>query len=77
MSNETKVELAERASAHMHASDQYSTVLGFQRIQTEPGRAVMSVLIREDMLNGHAICHGGLVFTLADTAFAHACKCGH
>ena len=39
-----------------------------------PGRAEMTMTVRADMLNGHAICHGGFIFTLADSAFAFACN---
>ncbi len=41
------------------------------------GSAVCSMAVREDMVNSHAYCHGGLVFTLADTAFAYACSSGN
>ncbi len=40
----------------------------------EPGHAVVSMVVREDMINGFGITHGGLVFTLADTAFAISCN---
>jgi acyl-CoA thioesterase len=40
----------------------------------EPGRAAMRMTVREPMLNGHEICHGGLIFTLADSTFAFACN---
>ncbi|MEJ5989672.1 hydroxyphenylacetyl-CoA thioesterase PaaI [Ramlibacter sp. PS3R-8] len=40
----------------------------------EPGRAVMRMAVRAPMLNGHRICHGGLIFTLADSTFAYACN---
>ena len=39
-----------------------------------PGHAQLSMIVREDMINGHGTCHGGIIFTLADTAFAHACN---
>ena len=39
-----------------------------------PGRAVMTMQVRSDMLNGYRICHGGFIFTLADSAFAFACN---
>lgn len=54
--------------------DRASAMLGMVVELDEPGRAVVSMLVREDMLNGFAITHGGLVFTLADTAFAIACN---
>ena len=43
-------------------------------VACEPGRAVMRMTVREAMLNGHEICHGGLIFTLADSTFAYACN---
>lgn len=54
--------------------DAASASLGMVVELDEPGRAVVSMRVREDMLNGFAITHGGLVFTLADTAFAIACN---
>ena len=54
--------------------DQASAALGMTVEVDEPGHAVVSMPVREDMLNGFAITHGGLVFTLADTAFAIACN---
>ena len=58
----------------------YATLIGME-IQfdrtlraSEPGRAVMRMTVREAMLNGHDICHGGLIFTLADSTFAFACN---
>ncbi len=54
--------------------DAASAMLGMVVEADEPGRAVVSMPVREDMLNGFAITHGGLVFTLADTAFAIACN---
>ncbi|MGB3732438.1 hydroxyphenylacetyl-CoA thioesterase PaaI [Microbacterium sp.] len=58
----------------MMRRDAASTMLGMVVEVDEPGRAVVSMPVREDMLNGFAITHGGLVFTLADTAFAIACN---
>lgn len=54
--------------------DAASSMLGMVVERDEPGEAVVSMTVREDMLNGFAITHGGLVFTLADTAFAIACN---
>ena len=39
-----------------------------------PGYAKLSMVVRDDMVNGHGTCHGGIIFTLADSAFAHACN---
>lgn len=60
----------------MAAADRASTALGMHVVETVPGGATVTMLIRDDMLNGFAITHGGLVFTLADTAFALACNDG-
>ena len=54
--------------------DNASAMLGLIVDVDEPGRAIVSMTVREDMLNGFAITHGGLVFALADTAFAIACN---
>lgn len=58
----------------MMQGDRASAALGMVVETDEPGRAVVSMPVREDMTNGFAITHGGLVFTLADTAFAIACN---
>ncbi len=54
--------------------DRASAALGITVQVDEPGHAVVSMVVRDDMLNGFAITHGGLVFALADTAFALACN---
>jgi acyl-CoA thioesterase len=58
----------------MMARDEASRGLGIELIDQGEGRAVTRMTVREDMLNGHAMAHGGLVFALADTAFACACN---
>ncbi|WP_082468169.1 hydroxyphenylacetyl-CoA thioesterase PaaI [Leifsonia sp. Leaf264] len=58
----------------MMERDQASAALGMVAERDEPGFAVVSMLVRDDMTNGFAITHGGLVFALADTAFAIACN---
>jgi acyl-CoA thioesterase len=58
----------------MMAADEASRALGIEVIDAGPGRATARMTVRPDMVNGHAIAHGGLVFTLADTAFACACN---
>ncbi len=58
----------------MYARDQASQALGIIVDQPAPGRAIARMTVREDTLNGHGICHGGMIFTLADTAFAFACN---
>ncbi|WP_423494800.1 hydroxyphenylacetyl-CoA thioesterase PaaI [Microbacterium esteraromaticum] len=58
----------------MMRRDAASAMLGMTVEVDEPGRAVVTMTVRDDMLNGFAITHGGLVFALADTAFAIACN---
>ena len=70
----TAQQLAELVRDAMLAGDQASKMLGMQVLEVGPGRAVITMVVRPDMLNGHAICHGGLITTLADSAFAFACN---
>jgi len=58
----------------MMQADRASAALGMVVERDEPGLAVVTMPVREDMTNGFAITHGGLVFALADTAFAIACN---
>jgi acyl-CoA thioesterase len=58
----------------MYDADEASRHLGIQISDVAPGRATARMQVRDTMLNGHAICHGGYVFLLADTAFAFACN---
>jgi acyl-CoA thioesterase len=58
----------------MMARDEASRRLGIELVDQAEGRAVTRMTVREDMVNGHAVAHGGLVFMLADTAFACACN---
>jgi acyl-CoA thioesterase len=58
----------------MMARDRASAALGMVVHRDDPGHAVVSMTIREDMLNGFDVTHGGIVFALADTAFAIACN---
>ena len=66
--------LAERCAQALLADDQASRSLGIRLADVEPGRARLLMTVRADMLNGHDICHGGVVFALADSAFAVACN---
>ena len=66
--------VAERVRAHMFAGDRASQHLGMQVTAISPGSATVTMTVREDMLNGHDLCHGGLISTLADSAFAFACN---
>jgi acyl-CoA thioesterase len=66
--------LATAVRAGMYARDRAAQALGIAVDAIEPGAAVCRMSVREDMIQGHATCHGGIVFTLADTAFAYACN---
>ncbi len=66
--------LAARAAATLYAGDRASQMLGMTVESCTPGRATVSMRVRADMVNGHRICHGGLIFALADSAFAFACN---
>jgi acyl-CoA thioesterase len=66
--------LAERAAGALYAQDKASQGLGMRLLEVAPGSARVSMRVRADMVNGHDICHGGLVFALADSAFAFACN---
>ncbi len=67
--------LAARVGAAMYAGDVASKdTMGMALVACEPGRAVMRMAVRELHLNGHRICHGGFIFTLADSTFAFACN---
>lgn len=67
--------LAHRVGAAMFAGDRASRdFMRMELLSCEPGRASMRMTVRAEQLNGHAICHGGLIFTLADSTFAFACN---
>jgi phenylacetic acid degradation protein PaaD len=67
-------ELAEACAAAMLATDAASAWLGMRLVSVGPGRASVAMRISRQMLNGHRTGHGGLIFSLADTAFAVACN---
>jgi acyl-CoA thioesterase len=58
----------------MYARDNATQGLGMQLVDVGAGYARMHMRVRPDMLNGHATCHGGFIFTLADSTFAFACN---
>jgi acyl-CoA thioesterase len=67
-------ELAEQVAKTLYAVDQASQAHGIRIVEVRPGYARLVMVVRPDMTNGHRICHGGMVFTLADSAFAFACN---
>jgi acyl-CoA thioesterase len=66
--------LAERATEALFAGDKASKMLGMRVVVVKPGYARLTMTVRSDMVNGHSICHGGLIFSLADSAFAVSCN---
>ena len=67
-------ELARRCADVIYQRDNASQALGITILDVAPGSASAMMSVREDMLNGHGICHGGFIFSLADSAFAFACN---
>lgn len=66
--------IAEAAAKAMFDRDNASQALGMEVVAVGPGMAELAMTVREDMVNGHGTCHGGLIFTLADSAFAFGCN---
>jgi acyl-CoA thioesterase len=66
--------LARRCADAMWATDRASQELGMRLAGVAPGRATVTMRVTEAMVNGHGICHGGYLATLADSAFAFACN---
>jgi acyl-CoA thioesterase len=65
---------AERAATALYERDRASQSLGMRLAAVRPGWARVTMRVRGDMVNGHRVCHGGLLFALADSAFAFACN---
>ena len=70
----TPEEVAARSAEAMWADDRASRALGMSLEEVGPGVATLRMTVRDDMVNGHDIGHGGLTFALADSAFAFACN---
>jgi len=70
----TPADLARACADAMWAEDHASRGLGMALTGVGPGTATMTLTVRPEMVNGHGICHGGFIFTLADSAFAFACN---
>jgi acyl-CoA thioesterase len=66
--------LAKACAEAMWAEDRASRGLGIVLVSVGPGRAELQMTVADHMVNGHRICHGGFIFTLADSAFAFACN---
>ncbi|WP_050468006.1 hydroxyphenylacetyl-CoA thioesterase PaaI [Herbaspirillum chlorophenolicum] len=74
MTPEQAQALAEATAKAMYARDNATQSLGMKILEVRPGYSRLSMLVRSDMLNGHASCHGGFIFSLADSAFAFSCN---
>ena len=70
----TPQQRAEAVARLMFAEDNTARHLGMEIVDMGPGRATLRMIVRPEMTNGHGICHGGFIFTLADTTFAYACN---
>ena len=70
----TAQQRAERAAAALYERDRASQALGMRLAAVRPGWAQVVMRVRPDMVNGHGLCHGGIVFALGDSAFAFACN---
>ncbi|HEY1017832.1 MAG TPA: hydroxyphenylacetyl-CoA thioesterase PaaI [Sediminibacterium sp.] len=66
--------LAQKVVAHMMEHDQFSQWLGITLLDIREGYSKIQMTVREEMLNGFGIVHGGIAFSLADSAFAFACN---
>lgn len=64
--------LAERVVARMYDNDPFSIWLGIERVDVQPGRCTLRMSARKEMLNGFAIAHGGITYSLADSCLAFA-----
>jgi acyl-CoA thioesterase len=66
--------LARRCAEAMWADDKATQALGMELRSVARGRSEIAMTVRDTMVNGHGLCHGGYIFTLADSAFAFACN---
>ena len=70
-----RMALARQVGERMFAADRASReLMQMELLVCEPGRACMRMTVRQEQLNGHDLCHGGFIFTLADSTFAFACN---
>jgi acyl-CoA thioesterase len=65
---------AETIVTGMMAADAFSRWLGIEILETAPARSVIRMTVRPEMCNGFGVCHGGITFAFADSAFAFACN---
>jgi acyl-CoA thioesterase len=67
-------DLARAVAVKMYAEDRAAQSMGIEILEVREGYARVAFVVRDDMLSGHKIAHGGFIFALADTAFAYACN---
>lgn len=70
----TPQQLAEASAEALWRDDHATQGLGMRLVRVAPGEAEITMVVERRMTNGHGICHGGFLFTLADSAFAFACN---
>ncbi|RBP83485.1 hydroxyphenylacetyl-CoA thioesterase PaaI [Marinomonas rhizomae] len=71
---QVKMELAERCAQTLYQQDVASRHLGIELLFSAPGQSKVRMIVQDFMLQGYKTCHGGYMFTLADSAFAFACN---
>jgi acyl-CoA thioesterase len=74
MAERTPQQTADLVHEGMLRNDRATKWLGMQIVDVQPGSATITMAVRDEMLNGHDLCHGGLIATLADSTFAFACN---
>lgn len=74
MTERTPAELAQRVADLMMEQDAFSQWLGIEFLEIAPAKAVIRMTVRPEMCNGFGVCHGGVTFAFADSAFAFACN---
>jgi len=74
MTERTPAELAQRVADLMMEQDAFSQWLGIEFLEVAPAKAVIRMTVRPEMCNGFGVCHGGVTFAFADSAFAFACN---
>ena len=72
MTSQDEQALAERVVAAMMAKDAFSQALGIEVVEVRPRASTIRLTVRDDMLNGFGVCHGGVAYSLADSALAFA-----
>ena len=72
--SKTDLEVAQATARLMWANDRASREMGLELGEVTPGEASVHLTVKAGMLNSHGVCHGGLIFAMADTAFAFACN---